>query len=292
MLFFLHIPKCAGMTLTDSLLSRLSAGEIYQSTSLIRNFRENRPEFPLITNYSRLRGLTGHWLHEEMLPALKKPVFFASSIRHPVKRIHSQYRFDMGMRNARWQAKNVDEFLAKNRNVIVTFVNRAFPTISGDYEDPVEGCKAILSGMDCLFDVEDADRWIPQLVEYVVGRKEDIRRSNESNTVSINLPISDEEISRYCDRDLEVYNWFSQARAQKPGEKNPVYDKSAHDKLAAIGARSYKPSKVIDYLVPKIAAELMNELPNPNESIAYLQNCSGFLSNLEHKMEDILNSSR
>ena len=124
-LFFLHVPKCAGMSLTDALLDRLPAGQVYQSTSMIRNVRENRPEFLQILHHLTLKAVVGHWVHEAMLPVLQKPIVFASSLRDPVKRIRSQYRFDVTMRGGNWDKRDPQQTLRENTNVIVNFVTRA-----------------------------------------------------------------------------------------------------------------------------------------------------------------------
>ena len=287
-LFFLHVPKCAGMSLTNGLLDRLPSWEIYQSTSLVRNFRENRPEFVQIADHKKLRAVVGHWLHEAMLPALRKPILFASSIRNPVERIRSQYRFDMGMRNASWQAENPEAFLERSRNVIVTFVNRAFPTIAARYTDPVESCKAILSGFDCLFDVTDADHWIGYLTGQVVGPGPKVKRVNESGGVDAELPFTDAEIAAYCEFDTQVYEWFNTAKSEKPDARNPVFDADARHEFALLGNGKYRPHIVADYLVPRVAMELYNDLADTGQAMTTLRASTHYSLLLERAVTDLL----
>lgn len=276
------------MSLTNALLDRIPPGEVYQSTSLVRNFRENRPEFPQITNPHRLRAVVGHWLHEAMLPVLHKPILFASAVRHPVERIRSQYRFDMGLRGERWRAESQEVFLDRNRNVIVNFVTRAFPTIAGHHPDPVEGCKAVLSGMDCLFDIADADHRIPELVAGVVGEQTPVARANESGGVEAELEFSDDEIAAFCDLDLQVWSWFSAARKVAPEARNPVFDGAVRDMFAGLGTRPFRPQVLADYLAPKLAKELLNDLENPRSAATRLADATDFALRTERAFNKIV----
>ena len=287
-LFFLHIPKCAGMSLTDALLGRLDAGEIYQSTSLIRNYRENRPEFLQITNHHRLRAVVGHWLHEAMLPPLRKPIVFASSIRHPVDRIRSQYRFDMGMRGPKWQPESPEVFLERSRNVIVSFVSRAFPSIAARHSNPVDACKAILSGMDYLFPVSDADRRIPELVSGVLGDVGAIPRTNESGSVTAELEFSDDRIAEYCELDLQVWEWFSAAARAAPKARNPVHDREVRGAFAELGARPFQPDILAAYLAPKIANDLRNDLQDARSAATRLAAATDMALRTERALQALL----
>ncbi|WP_010138018.1 hypothetical protein, partial [Oceanicola sp. S124] len=128
-LFFVHVPKCAGMSLTNALQRALPAEAVYQSTSLIANLRDGRPDFLEIAEPGALRAVIGHWLHEAMLPYLRGEVLFATSLREPAARIRSQYRFDMSLRAPGWQPDSRAAFLARNRNVICSFLLAPFPSI-------------------------------------------------------------------------------------------------------------------------------------------------------------------
>lgn len=255
-LFFLHIPKCAGMSLTDALLDRLPANEVYQSTSMIRNVKENRPEFLQIMNHNRLKAVVGHWVHEGMLPLLKKPILFASSIRDPIARMRSQYRFDVGIRKGSWNKTDPRRCLEDNRNTIVNFVVRAFPSVAKDFDDPVQGCKAVLSGMDMLFDVSDADKRIHELVKAVSSDGPKVARTNESGGIEVDLPFSDEEIAEYCQLDLKVYEWFSEAKSHHSMARNPVFDAGVRKQFASLGAKPFQPEPLASYLAKFLAMEV------------------------------------
>lgn len=255
-LFFLHLPKCAGMSLTDALMARLAPDEVYQSTSMIKNVRLNRPEFLEITNHHRLRALSGHWLHEGMLPLLQKPIVFAVSLRDPVARIKSQYRFDHGLRGGNWPRAEAHAFLANNRNVMTSFLRNAFPSISRDYDDPVKGAQAVLSGMDQAFDIADASPRINKLLAIVGVGETEAERTNSSSDVDAHLEVADEVIEEYCALDRQVYDWFMAARKQRPQTRNPVHDHEVRGRFGRLGQKTFDPDTLARFLAPKYAAEI------------------------------------
>ena len=283
-LFFLHIPKCAGMSLMDALLDRLPAGQVYQSTSMVRNIWENRPDFLQITHHRGLKAVVGHWVHEAMLPVLQKPIYFASSLRHPVQRVKSQFRFDMGIRGGDWPKRAPDGFLESNSNVIVNFATRAFPTIAADFDDPADAAKAIFSGMDMLFDVADADKRLGELATRVTGTKAAVPRVNESGNIDAELPFSDDQIAEHCAKDMAVYDWFSAARQERPQINNPVFDADVRDRFAQLGGRSFNPDVLADFLVTKLADEIRFGTQDPQRILTAIQAGTGFSLKLERKL--------
>lgn len=277
-LFFLHIPKCAGMSLMQALLAHLPAGEVYQSTSMIRNWRENRPEFGDITNPARLRALIGHWLHEDMLPHLGGYLLFATSLRDPVARVRSQYRFDMGIRGGDFARQDREQFLRRNRNVMCGFLTRAFPTFAADFDDPVAASRAILSGMDCVFDISVADAFQHYLMAQVGIEGTDVPRANTSGHVTAELDATDAEIAGYCDKDVAVYRWFLDRAATGPdpdpdtgldtgpgmdaNPHNPVFDPAMRERFAALRRRPPDATVLARHLAERYAFELCHgDLP-------------------------------
>jgi len=284
-LFFLHIPKCAGMTLTEALIERLPDGTVYQSTSMIRNFRENRPEFLEITQPKKLQAVVGHWLHESMLPALQRPIYLATSLRHPVDRVRSQYRFDVGLRGGSWPKPDTDTFLRQNSNVTVNFLTRAFPSIARDYDDRVSATKAILSGLDSVFDISEADTGIRRLLNVVGAARGKIPRTNESGSVTATLDVPDSEIAEYCQEDLAVYQWFRSTRSEGARTNNPVFDRETRSQFAKLISRPFNPARVEQFLAPKYATELRYGTADIAQVIETLKSKTSFaqrvISNLE-----------
>jgi hypothetical protein len=275
-LFFLHIPKCAGMTLTEALIERLPDGTVYQSTSMIRNFRENRPEFLEITQPKKLRAVVGHWLHESMLSALQRPIYLATSLRHPVDRIRSQFRFDVGLRGGSWPKPETRTFLQRNSNVTVNFLTRAFPTIARDYEDRVSAAKAILSGLDSVFDVSNADIGIRRLLKVAGASTDMIRRSNASDGITEDIEVTDALIAEHCHEDLEVYEWFMSTQSETSRPSNPVFNRGVRAQFASLISRPFNPSRVEAFLAPKYALELRYGGPDINQVIDSMRHKSSF----------------
>lgn len=255
-LFFLHIPKCAGMTLTELLLERLPAGTVYQSTSMIRNHRENRPEFLEIPLPHNLKAVVGHWLHESMMPPLQRPLYLATSLRHPVDRVRSQYRFDAGLRGGDWPKPDTTTFLKQNSNVIVNFLTRAFPSIASDYEDQITAAKAILTGLDCVFDISEADEGILRLLRIAGVAEGGIRRVNESSEVDASLDVDDALIAESCQKDLALYEWFTSTRSDRARPSNRVFDPGMRTRFAELIRQPFDAGQVQRYLAPKFATEL------------------------------------
>jgi hypothetical protein len=275
------------MSLTEALLARLPAGQVYQSTSMIRNVRENRPEFLQLLHHNHLKAVVGHWIHEAMLPALQKPITFASSLRHPVARTRSQYRFDVGLRGGNWNLGDPEKTLRDNRNVIVNFVVRAFPSIAADYSDRVEACKAILSGMDRLFDIKDADVHLRTIVRDVCGERHAVERVNESSNVNAELPYSDEKIAAASPEDCEIYEWFSAARAGRPRAANPVFDQTMRDRLTQLASRHYKTEELSIFLADKLAREIQFASNDPVQLRHRMRDMTDFGLNVERALETL-----
>jgi len=286
-LFFLHIPKCAGMTLTEALIERLPDGTVYQSTSMIRNFRENRPEFLEITQPKKLRAVVGHWLHESMMPALQRPIYLATSLRHPVDRVRSQYRFDVGLRGGSWPKPETDTFLRQNSNVMVNFLTRAFPSIARDYDDRVAGAKAILSGLDSVFDIADADAGIRRLLNVAGAAKGKVARSNESGEVAATLDVPDSAIAQYCQEDLAVYQWFMTTRSEGARPSNPVFDRETRARFAKLISRPFNATRVEKFLAPKYAMELRYGTSDTARVIDVLKHKKSFTQQVISSLEAI-----
>ncbi|NVK13359.1 MAG: hypothetical protein HWE35_04195 [Rhodobacteraceae bacterium] len=264
------------MSLTDALLDRLPPAEVYQSTSMIRNYRENRQEFLDISHPRKLKALSGHWLHEAMMPALQRPLYLATSLRDPVSRVRSQYRFDIGLRGGRWAKPETGVFLQRNRNVMVNFLVNSFPTIAREYDDRVSAAKAILSGFDCVFDIADADAGINRLLTVCGVGGTPAARVNESGGVRAELEAGDAEIASYCNEDIAVYEWFKAAKAPQQGSHNAVFSHKMRMRFANLIGQPYEPRRVVEYLAPKYAAELHFGGPPLGEAMAAMRNKQAF----------------
>ncbi|MBT9386521.1 hypothetical protein KM176_21860 [Pseudooceanicola sp. CBS1P-1] len=262
-LFFVHVPKCAGMSLMRALQRALPPEQVYQSTSLIANLREGRPEFLELPNPRALRAVTGHWLHEAMLPYMAGEIRFATGLRDPVARVKSQYRFDMGLRAEGWQPPTPEAFLARSGNVICNFLTAPFPALRGECASRLEAAKLVLSAMDTVFDLPGATQSQAALLADLGLDPSGLRTENSSAGTGIDWPGEDAEIRDALGDDLALYDWFRAAGPEGDPLGNPVFDPQAHDRLVALCAAPRRPHLLADYVARKLAHELYVETPNP-----------------------------
>jgi hypothetical protein len=310
-LFFLHLPKCAGMSLTDSLRANLAPDQVYQSTSMIQNYWRDQAEFMDINHPDRLRALSGHWLHEMMLPRLNHNLIFATSIRNPIDRTRSQFRFDVALRTTSWPRQTTEEFLRNNTNVMCNFLTRAFPSIAAQHDNPLEASKAIISGMDCVFDVPDASYFQRELLKAIGVAHPEISLSNTSGEVTAELEASDDEVAEALADDLALYEWFSAARSralqiQTPKQtllqrnfgvtesdtpprpsNNPVACAAMRAELATLSDRPVETDKLADFLADKYAVELFHGVKERKKLWRNIDGKSRFYMSLQNRLREI-----
>ena len=261
-LYFVHVPKCAGMSLTNALERHLPPEEVYQSTSLISNLRRGRPDFMEIAEPGRLRAVIGHWLHEAMLPYLRGELLFATSLREPAARIRSQYRFDMALRAPGWRPDPPEDFLRRNRNVMCSFLLAPFPSVRRAHGSALEGAKAVLSGMDRVFDIPGAGAGQAALLKALGVEAPDLRTENVSSGRGIDWPGTEAELREAAGDDVALYDWFHAAALRQPEAVNPVFDPKARARLAALSRAPHQPDLLARYLAGKLARELKVETPD------------------------------
>lgn len=286
-LFFVHVPKCAGMSLMEALVRALNKNYVYQSTSMAQNYWENRAEFFLCPNPRRYRALIGHWLHEDMLPLIGSGVKFASSLRHPVERVRSQFRFDLAMRGGNWPSVSKERFLQANRNVICRFITHPFPTISREFASNLDAAKFILTGMDFLFDVDDADVFQPKILRAIGLNVDSVPKSNVTAGQVQDIDATDEEIAQYCDEDMELYQWFLAAKSipELAGENNPVYSADGAKTLSDLSLRETDCSAGIDWVAQKYATELKFAIGAKKRNAQYIERMTRFVESLKRAHE-------
>lgn len=293
-LFFVHVPKCAGMSLTRALERHLAPDEVYQSTSLIANLRAGRPDFMEIAAPDRLRALIGHWLHQGMLPYLTGDLRFATSLREPGARMRSQYRFDMALRAPGWQPASAEDFLARNRNVLCSFLLAPFPSLRAETGSLLEGAKLVLSGMDTVFDVSEggaAQAAQAALLAELGVTAPDLRQENVSAGQGAEIGVAEEVLRQAAGDDLALYDWFHDARARQGGGAdplaNPVFDPQARARLEALRRRPFQPDTLARYLAAKLARELQVEAADADAVQARLYRRATYADALHRAFVDL-----
>jgi len=133
LLFGLHVPKCAGTTLLMRAMMQMPFYEMYQCTSLERNFLENRSEFQHINDYSRIRLVFGHFVHEEMLKSFEGPVQLFTGLREPRARLKSALFFQAALRKRQGlPQEDMTRAIARRSNAMCRTIASSFPTLAGD----------------------------------------------------------------------------------------------------------------------------------------------------------------
>jgi hypothetical protein len=148
----LHIPKCAGSTLLDRVAQCLPPSEIYQTTSLIRNYQEGKDEITQIRMPERLRFVFGHTIHEEMIKILGPSVLLFTGLREPRERFISDIKYQIRLREKQGNDPlNVEQYIDSTRNPMCWYLIHRFPTLAG-YGTPAERAFNVVKAFNyCYF---------------------------------------------------------------------------------------------------------------------------------------------
>ncbi|RLJ67603.1 hypothetical protein DFR35_0150 [Sulfurisoma sediminicola] len=148
----LHIPKCAGTTLLDRVAQKLPPDQIYQTTSLIRNYHEGRDEITQIRKPGRLRFVFGHTIHEEMLKLLGPNIRAITGLREPTERFISDIKYQIRLRAKQGNSPlDIEQFISSTRNPMCWYLINRFPSLSGS-GTPADRALRILKAFNyCYF---------------------------------------------------------------------------------------------------------------------------------------------
>jgi hypothetical protein len=154
-LFFLHIPKCAGLTLMGILDSRYTRDEVCPVHRYFPDLKAQVPKDKLAT-YKFIRG---HFPYDlvNLLPRMPRLITF---LRHPVPRILSALEMinrmvERGLPPYRitdisFKDVTLDEFL-RRKDLIELMTNRSTAYLSGDFKQPdLELAKERLATFDFI----------------------------------------------------------------------------------------------------------------------------------------------
>ncbi|MEO7026937.1 MAG: hypothetical protein ABI056_05220 [Caulobacteraceae bacterium] len=223
----LHISKCAGSSFLEMALAALPRYQIYQNTSIIRNWSEEQPEFLDISTPSRLRLVWGHSVHEQMLHRLSNPILF-TGLRDPVERLASdaRYQVDLAERQRRGPFP-LEAWLARQRNPMCWFIINRFPALAHRADSNRSPFDKARSALECFHHVyfnETFDESVGEIFS-ALGVSPDTKHANIGKRSEAPARI-DRASLKY---DLELYEW---ARPRFAGVKIDVSAPPA-DRLAA-----------------------------------------------------------
>ena len=129
----------------------------------------------------------------------------------------------MALRAPGWQPASPEAFLARNRNVLCSFLLAPFPTIRAESASPLEGAKAVLAGMDTVFDMEQASATQAALLADLGIAQPVPRRENVSTGRGGDFPGEDPALRRAAGDDVALYEWFRDAR-ERQRSADPLYE--------------------------------------------------------------------
>jgi hypothetical protein len=251
----LHIPKCAGSSFFEMAATLLSASEVHQTSSFMRNLKEYRPQFHDIPDYSALRLVWGHNTHEEMLYRFEKPFLF-TGLRKPADRLLSNYLFDVRM--AKMQDREIpapDLWFGAQKDPMCSFIVQRFPRLSGweHGDDLYPAAKRVL---ECFDFVYFAERFAigAETLFALLGIRPMVRTENVGDSDHLDFWI---DPSTY-QGDENLYNWAAKhfgdglvKRSQLLDEfleQGPVPD-ALDDFLYTEQAREYRAWGALDEVI-------------------------------------------
>ena len=201
----LHIYKCAGSSFLEMALEALPRQAVYQNTSIIRNWTDRQPEFLDIINYSVLRLVWGHTIHEQMLHFLTDPILF-TGLREPVERLISdaRYRIDLSERQGRGPFA-VEAWLETQRNPMCWFIINRFPLLSrrGDRSlSPFEKARSALENFHHVYFNDTFDKSVGEIFT-ALGVSPTTKRANVGARPDVPVNVNRDALTF----DLELYEW-------------------------------------------------------------------------------------
>ncbi len=258
-LFYLHMPKCAGMSFLQMLRREMGSKNLYQSTSLIQNYWNNHSDITENINPSTLKALIGHWLHEEMLHYFSpQKILLATSLRDPTQRTRSQYKFDYNRaQNGHWEMESEDDFLKSNSNVLCKFLIRSFPSLSDNSATLSEQAINILSVFDYVYDSVDTNSYAERIFNDLGLEYKGSLRINTSDSSDVELKLSDETIAVANIEDIKLYEYFHKISSNE--SKNPFFIREKRIEFNRyIRDREPNNNLLQDYIAEKTINELIN----------------------------------
>lgn len=201
----LHVYKCAGTSFLEMALAALPRYEVYQNTSIIRNWNDEQPEFLEIASYGRLRVVWGHTIHEQMLHCLVRPILF-TGLREPVERLISDARYQIDL--AERQGKGpfaLEAWLEGQRNPMCWFIINRFPILARRADRNLSPFEKARSALECFHHVYFNDTFDESVGEIFAALGVNVRskHSNVGARPDIEVVV-DQQALRF---DLELYEW-------------------------------------------------------------------------------------
>ncbi len=142
----------------DRVRSCLPSDQIFQNTSVYRNYREQKQDFLYIREKERLRFVWGHLIHEEMLKFFGTNAILVTGLRDPIERFKSELNYAARLANHLSNSRpDIEAIIKKTRNPICWFLIRRFPTIAGEAGSPADRAMNVIDACHYVYFSENFD---------------------------------------------------------------------------------------------------------------------------------------
>ena len=197
----LHIPKCAGTTLLMRVEACLPAHAVYQTTSLMRNFREGQPELLQILNPQRLRFIFGHSTHEQMVKVLGQRVVLFTGLRDPISRTQSVVNYEIRLAAQQGKpAPSVESILKRSKDHMCWLLVSRFPTLAGEKGSLADRAFRVLENFHIVYFTDNFEE-TSNAIFRLLNIKPDAVNFNERGKEGNNIDIPE----HYVRQDSELY---------------------------------------------------------------------------------------
>jgi hypothetical protein len=216
----LHIPKCAGTSFLDMALEHLPERQIFQTTSIIMNLKEDQPEFLHISDYRALRVVWGHGVHEQMLHFVRSPILF-TGMREPVARLMSAARYQVRLREKQGRGPlDLESWIASQNNPMTWFIINRFPTLAGHPGPgtPFEKAKRALQAFHYVYFTDTFASGVAAIFA-ALGVNAAVKESNVGDRAELKLRYDPAQL----EHDIALYEW---ARAEFGRRKFDLHRKN------------------------------------------------------------------
>ena len=215
----LHIPKCAGSSLLAAAKDALEPDALYQNTSLIRNFRQSRPEWFDIVDHDALRFVWGHWVHEEMMAFFNRPPILVTCLRDPKERLVSGAKYQQRLAVRQSKAFDLEAWLVRQANPMCRFLIHRFPRIAGLGGGSLfEKAQTILEHFSYVFLLENYQSGV-RPIEEILRLRVDRKAHNKSPSADASFELDFSQVP--IEEDSMLYDW-AKGRLSTPLALSPA----------------------------------------------------------------------
>lgn len=216
LLIGLHITKCAGTTLAETVRAKLPAREVYLCSSFWNTAQDAAPELFERIDLDKVKFIFGHFVHESLLKiyAHRHMIWF-TGVREPVSRAVSEYyQICRVLSEAKQPPISADDFFRIRRNTMCEEFLRAFPTIGEEAPGRLaDKAFAVAEVFDLIYGAENFESSVKPLLDLLGLTSSNILSVNKRDPINEHYASFFEEqeklileiVQTYFDEDIVLY---------------------------------------------------------------------------------------